>query len=282
MFQVNYTYGHAFDEVSNSGIFSFTNGSSIFPQDPNNLRGSYGPAEYDVRHSLNANYVWELPLKAALRGRGSDYLVKGWQVSGAIFARTGFPYTVFDIAEANSLNGNNFFGTIYAVPVEPLPAAKSCGKSAFVLSLSTPCLPPQLLADEVTPSPGALFLQSGCETGFNTGHLPGPSGPCGGLPVSYAQGRNHFRGPGYFTTDFAITKNTKIPRWENAELGIGFQFFNVFNHPNFGFPDNSSSDPATSYGRIFYLEQPPTGILGGGFGGDISPRMIQVKAQLRF
>jgi len=57
MFQVNYTYGHAFDEVSNSGIFSFTTGSSLFPQDPNNLRGSYGPAEYDVRHSLNANYV---------------------------------------------------------------------------------------------------------------------------------------------------------------------------------------------------------------------------------
>ena len=65
-------------------------------------------------------------------------------------------------------------------------------------------------------------------------------------------------------------------------LGIGFQFFNFFNHPNFGFPDNLSSDPATSYGRIFYLQQPPTGILGAGFGGDISPRMIQVKAQLRF
>ena len=282
MFQVNYTYGHAFDEVSNSGFFGFTSGSSIFPQDPNNLRGSYGPAEYDARHSLNANYVWELPLKAVLRGHGSDYLVKGWQVSGTIFARTGFPYTVFDIAEANYLNGNNFFGAIYAVPVGPLPAAKSCGKGAFVLSPSTPCLSPQLLADEVTPSPGALFLQSGCETGFNTGNLPGPSGLCGGTHVSYAQGRNHFRGPGYFNTDFAITKNTKIPRWENAELGIGFQFFNFFNHPNFGFPDNWSSDPATSYGRILYLEQPPTGILGAGFGGDISPRMIQVKAQLRF
>ena len=282
MFQVNYTYGHAFDEVSNSGLFGFTSGSSIFPQDRNNLRGSYGPAEYDVRHSLNANYVWELPLKAALRGHGSDYLVKGWQISGAIFARTGFPYTVFDIAEANYLNANNFFGTIYAVPVGPLPAAKSCGKGAFVLSPSTPCLPPQLLSDGVTPNPQALFLQSACETGFNTGNLPGPSGPCSGPAVAFAQGRNHFRGPSYFNTDFAIMKNTNLPHWEGAVLGIGFQFFNFFNHPNFGFPDNWSSDSATSYGRIFYLQQPPTGILGAGFGGDISPRMIQVKAQLRF
>ena len=49
-------------------------------------------------------------------------------------------------------------------------------------------------------------------------------------------------------------KNTKIPGRENATLGIGFQFFNLFNHPNFGFPDNFSSDP--TFGEIFYLEQP--------------------------
>jgi hypothetical protein len=280
-FEANYTYGHAFDEVSNGGILPFTTGGSIYPQDPNNLRGSYGPAEYDVRHSLNANYVWELPLKAALGGRGPNYLVNGWQISGTIFARTGLPYTVIDIAEANSLNGNNFFGTIYAVPVGPLPSALSCGKGAAVPPASHPCLPQQLKDDEITPNAQALFLQSGCETGFNAGTL-GQSGLCNGPAVSFAQGRNRFRGPSYFNTDFAVIKNTKIPGWENASLGIGFQFFNFFNHPNFGFPDSWSSDPATSYGKIFYPQQPPTGILGAGFGADISPRMIQLKAQLRF
>jgi hypothetical protein len=279
--RVNYTYGHAFDEVSNGGLFGFTSGSSIYPQDPSNLRGSYGPAEYDVRHSLNANYVWELPLKAALRGHGSNYLVKGWQISGAIFARTGFPYTVFDIAETGNLNGNNFFGTIYSVPAGTLPVALPCGKAAAIPSAPSPCLPPQLLANGVTPNPNALFLQSGCETGFNTGNL-GAAGVCNGPSVSFAQGRNRFRGPSYFNTDFAIMKNTNLPHWENVVLGIGFQFFNLFNHPNFGFPDRWSSDPATSFGRIFYLEQSPTGILGAGYGGDISPRMVQLKAQLRF
>jgi len=282
VFQVNYAYGHAFDEVSDSGLVPFTYGSSIFPQDSNNLRGSYGPAEYDVRHSLNANYVWELPLKEVLRGNGPDHLLKGWQISGTIFTRTGFPYSVFDWAESGLLDGNNLFGPIYAVPVAPLPSPMpSCGKGAAILSAPHPCLPPQLLTDNITPSPGALFLQVGCETGFNSGNLPGPNGPCSGPAVSYAQGRNHFPGPSYFNTDSAVMKNTHIPHWEGAVLGIGFQFFNFFNHPNFGFPDNSSSDPATSFGKISYLQQPPTGILGA-LGGDTSRRMIQVKAQLRF
>ena len=78
----------------------------------------------------------------------------------------------------------------------------------------------------------------------------------------------------------AAAVRTKIPGWENASLGTGFQFFNLFNHPNFGFPDNFVSSP--TLGQIFYLEQSPTSILGNGLGGDASPRMIQVKAQLQF
>ncbi|HEU0047439.1 MAG TPA: hypothetical protein VFQ43_07525, partial [Nitrososphaera sp.] len=64
-------------------------------------------------------------------------------------------------------------------------------------------------------------------------------------------------------------------------LGVGLQFFNFFNHPNFGFPDNAVSD--STFGQIGYLEQPPTSVLGTGFsGGNASARMIQLKAQLQF
>jgi Carboxypeptidase regulatory-like domain len=276
--QLNYAYSHAFDEVSNGGLYPFTFGSSIYPQDPSNLRGSYGPAEYDVRHSLNANYVWEVPVKAALRGRGPNRLVEGWQISGTIFARTGFPYTVIDNAEGLALNKSNFFGTIYAVPVAPLQSSASCGEGAAYPPALRPCQPPELSSDGVTPNPAAPFVQSGCETGFNTGTLPAASSSCGGRAVSFAQGRNHFRGPGYFNTDFTIMKNTKLR--ESAMFGIGFQFFNSLNHPNFGFPDNYSSDQ--TFGQISYLEQSPTSIVGSGIGGDAAPRMIQLKVQLQF
>ncbi len=280
-FQANYTYSHALDEVSNGGVLLFSFGSFIDPQDPNNIREAYGPANYDVRHSFNANYVWQVPLKAALRGHGSDYLVNGWQVSGTIFARTGFPYTVFDFAPLAGLAKLNYFGLIYAVPVSPNISGGSCGIGAAIRTgvIPNPCLPPEVLANSM-PNPDALFVQPGCETNFNMGTLPGPTGPCGGTSVSFAQGRNHFRGPHYFDTDFAIMKNTKIPGWDKGVLGIGFQFFNFFNHPNFQLPDHSISD--ATFGDLVSTAGPPTSILGASLGGDVSPRMIQLKVQLQF
>jgi hypothetical protein len=279
LFEVNYTYGHALDEVSNGGIGVFTTGGSLFPQDANNLRGSYGAAEYDTRHSLTGNYVWEVPVKEALRGHGPDSLVKGFQLSGTIIAHTGFPYTAIDFAETGNLVNNNFFGTIYSVPVAPLGPAGPCGKGAVIPASPVPCQPAQALGNG-SPNPGALFVQTGCETGFNMGTLPGPKGPCSGPSVTLAQGRNRFRGPSYVTTDLAVMKNTKIPHWENGVLSIGFQFFNLFNHANFGFPDNWSSD--TTFGQILYQEQVPTSVLGSGLNANVSGRMIQLKAQIRF
>jgi carboxypeptidase family protein len=279
LLQVNYTYGHALDEVSNGGLGFFAYGSSLVAQDQKNLRRSYGAADYDVRHSLNANYVWELPLKAALHGHGPDSLVKGWQVSGTIFTRTGLPYTVIDQGEAGNLAANNnFSGVIYSVPVAPLGPAGPCGKAAAIPASPVPCQPPQVLGDG-SPAPGALFVQTGCETGFNAGHL-GASGVCDGPLVTFAQGRNRFRSPSYFNTDFAVAKNTKIPHWENGVLTIGLQVFNLFNHANFGLPDNWSSDGA--FGQISYLEQSPTSILGSGLNANVSQRMIQLRAQLKF
>ena len=129
-----------------------------------------------MRHSFNANYVWELPLKAAFHGRGPNALVSGWQISGTIFARTGFPYTVIDPLISGELAQNNYFGAIYAVPAKPVPLQLSCGSDA-AFSLGTgSCQPPQVLPDGSANS-NANFLQAGCETGFNTGKLAGPLRP---------------------------------------------------------------------------------------------------------
>jgi carboxypeptidase family protein len=284
IFQANYTYGHALDEVSNGGVLPFSNWNrqpfTPFPQDPNNLRGAYGPADYDVRHSFNGSYVLELPVKAALLGHGPDVLANGWQISGTVFARTALPYTVLDILAPADLVQRNYFSTLYAVPVRPIGPTSSCGKGAAIPLASHPCLPTETLSDG-TPGPNALFVQAGCETGFNAGNL-GASGVCNGPVVSFSQSRNRFRGPAYFNTDFAIMKNTKLARWENATFALGLQFFNFFNHPNFGFPVTGVGTPT---GLITYLEQPPTSILGGQSGvpgADVAPRMIQLKAELTF
>ena len=182
--QINYTYGHALDEISNNGMWNFTQGSSLSSQNPSNLRGAYGPAEYDVRHSMNANYVWKPSLKSLLRGHGPEALFTGWQVSGTFFARTGFPYTVFDTALSGNLRQNNYFGSVYAVPIGPLPQNSGCGKDSAFMRNIHPCLRPQYQAGGA-PDPKALFVQSTCETDFDAGHLPIPGDPCGG-PISHS------------------------------------------------------------------------------------------------
>jgi len=279
IFQVNYTFGHALDEISNGGLFTFTGGSSwssIFPSDAKKLRRGYGPAEYDVRHSLNASYVWELPLKTLLGGHGPSSLIRGWEVSGTVFVRSGFPYSVFDSVKAGQLQQQNYFGPIYAVGVGPFGSDPACGKGAAFTYPVHLCQIPQT-TDGVTPHPQARFVQAGCESGFDVGNL---GAACNGPAVAFVQSRNRFRGPSYFNSDFTIMKNTKLPRWENASLGIGFQFFNVFNHPNFGLPSNDVADP--SFGEIFGVAGPFSNLQGNNTGADNSRRLIQVKAQLQF
>jgi hypothetical protein len=92
------------------------------------------------------------------------------------------------------------------------------------------------------------------------------------------QGRNEFTGPGYFDTDLSVTKFFTIH--ENAKLGLGMQFFNLFNHPNFDQPVGNIA--ASNFGTIIHSVGPPTSILGAFLGGDASPRIIQLKMQLTF
>jgi outer membrane receptor protein involved in Fe transport len=248
----NYTYGHAQDLASNGGItnipFSFAN-SFATPQDPNNPRGSYGPADYDVRHTVNANYVLLLPIRRALMGHGWAPLVDGWQVSGTVFYHTGMPFTVFDGPATGALRANNYGSFIYPQIVGSVNT--NCGASATTV----PCFGTD------------NFVPSGSEGSFSTGL------------------RNRFRGPGYADSDFTVMKNTAIPHWEGGKFGIGFQFYNLFNHPNFFTPTNGLAPASASnpfFGLITSAVSAPTSILGAGLGGDSSPRIIQLKAQVSF
>jgi hypothetical protein len=279
MFQVNYTLGHALDEISNGGLFGYAGDSTIFAQDPKHLHRSYGPAEYDVRHSLNANYVWELPLKATLGGHGPYSLVTGWQISGTVFFHSPYPYSAFDGFELDLLQQKNFGGAVYAVPVGPLGKDPPCGRGAAFTNPVHPCQPPQLLPDGITPNPNARFVQAGCETGFDTGNL-GAFPACNGPAVAFVQSRNRFRGASYFNTDFTIMKYTKLSGWENASLAIGFQFFNLFNHPSFGLPFNDIS--SSNFAQTCCVSQAYTSIFGNQTGANASRRLIQVKSQLQF
>ena len=99
-------------------------------------------------------------------------------------------------------------------------------------------------------------------------------------------GRNALRGPNFFWNDFYLTK--WFPVTETVKLRLEAQFFNVFNHPNFGLPSmvlaGIPGNPATQtgFGALTYATSPPTGLLGVGLGGDSSPRMIAFQARVEF
>jgi hypothetical protein len=252
--QFNYTYGHAFDIISNGGFNPFLDNAAgggatsiTHPENPYDYRLNYGPADYDVRHSLNANYVWELPIRKALMGHGWAPLVDGWQISGAVYYRTGFPFSVVD----GSLTGVNNYGS------------------------------------DILPTPTGTFGNLTCNSEAHFGQAGLAGNPCGFAngyssytETDFGDLRNRFRGPSYFDTDFSFTKKTQIPGWERGHLDIGLQFFNLFNHPNFNLPSNDVTNPF--FGTSQATVNPPTSILGSFLGGDASPRLIQVKAQITF
>jgi hypothetical protein len=99
-------------------------------------------------------------------------------------------------------------------------------------------------------------------------------------------GRNALRGPDFTWSDFYLTK--WFPLNDRVKFRVDAQFFNVFNHPNFGLPSIVTAGvpgiPATQtgFGALTYTTSPPTGLLGVGLGGDSSPRMIALQARLEF
>ncbi len=79
-FNLNYTWAHSLDNAPTLfGSFS----------DDANAQLDYGNSDGDVRHSLQFDYLWEIP---ALRGV-PKIIGSGWQVNGITVIRTGFPIT---------------------------------------------------------------------------------------------------------------------------------------------------------------------------------------------
>ena len=81
-------------------------------------------------------------------------------------------------------------------------------------------------------------------------------------------GRNAIVGPDFLNTDFSVTKNTKIT--EKFTLQFRSEFFDIFNHPNFGNPVLTAT--SGSFGQIQSTRLPT-----GDFG---SARQIQFALKL--
>jgi len=266
-FVVNYTWSHCLDTVSNGGFLPFAAGAILSPL-PGNLGRQYGPCDYDVRHNFTAQYVYQLPFK--FRNRMLAHALHDWQISGTAFWHSGLPFSV--LSTPYSANGNGMVqasGPQYASVVPGVPLYEHNPIPGVTQPGTIQWLNPDAFVSTVDPSTGA------CAGGDNPQNCQ-----FGNL------GRNALRGPNFFWSDFYLTK--WFPLAERVKLRIDGQFFNVFNHPNFGLPVLTYAgipgkpSTQTGFGALSYPTAPPTGLLGVGLGGDSSPRMIAFQARLEF
>jgi hypothetical protein len=265
--KINYTFSRCMDEVSNGGFLQFSAGAILSPL-PGDLARNYGPCDYDIRHNFTAEYAYQLPIK--IRNRGLGYAFNGWQISGTAFWHSGIPFSVLGTpysAGGDGIvqgSGPQFASVVPGVPLydrNPIAGVTQPGTLQW--------LNPDAFRSSVDPSTGA------CDGGDT--------------PQTCQFGtleRNALRGPQFFWSDVYLTKWFSLT--ERVKLRIDGQFFNVFNHPNFGLPSmilaGIPGKPATQtgFGALTYTTSPPTGLLGVGLGGDSSPRMIAFQARLEF
>lgn len=255
------------DTVSNGGFLPFSAGGILSPL-PGDLARDYGPCDYDIRHNLNAQYVYQLPIK--VRSHSLGYALNGWQISGTAFWHSGVPFSV--LSTPYSANGNGIVqgsGPQFASVIPGVPLYAYHQVRAVTQPGTIQWLNPDAFVSAVDPGTGQ------CSGGDDPQHCQ-----FGNL------GRNSLRGPDFLWSDFYLTK--WFPLTEHVKLRFEGQFFNVFNHPNFGLPSMvlagipGKPSTQTGFGALTYTTAPPTGLLGVGLGGDSSPRMIAFQARVEF
>jgi outer membrane receptor protein involved in Fe transport len=219
--QINYTWSHALDTLSNGGSglpynYNFSQTSLNSPSVTNN----YSNADYDVRHSLLADFVWDTPFKP------HNHLVNwlaAWTLSGKFYVRTGSPFSVVD-SELGGLVSPYLSGNILATVVGN--PNRVCGPSA----VNTACFST------------SDFVTAGNETAF--GNFP----------------RNSFYGPGYTDVDLSLYKKINIRENIFFQFGASaYNLFNHPNFanpnanvavPGLGMITSTAIPPTSAYGAF--------------------------------
>ena len=231
----NYTLSHSLDDAS--GLQTSGGYGAAFILNPLRQRDWYADSDFDIRHVINVNAIWQLPVG---RGRwlfnGANKWVNGilggWQLSGIYRWNSGLPISApyDDVRWATNWNVQSY--NVRRGPMEACPT--KAGSS------------PKLFCD-----PTAAYRN------FRN-PLPGESGD-----------RAPFRLPGYVTLDLGLGKEFTMPWSERHKLQIRWEVFNVTNTQRLGAIDASrtgygiTADPG---GRPFGCTPGSTCVAQGGTG----------------
>jgi Carboxypeptidase regulatory-like domain len=247
----NYTFSHSLDD--SSGLQTAAGFGSAFITNPIRQRDSYATSDFDTKHSINANGVWELPFGKGRAFMNNDHpamdaILGGWQLSSVFRWNTGLPQTA---------------------PFDDARWATNWNVQANV----SPTTPVHTCADHPVNGTPKLF-GTGCNItaiyqSFRNAY-PGETGP-----------RNIFRLPNYVSLDFGIGKSWKMPWHEGHELQLRVDGFNVANHQSFNAIDTSRTGFGVVRDPALRGALPPSN--WSNFTQiDGAPRELQVTARYSF
>ena len=214
-FDFNYTLSHSIDNSSGAEGGAGTSGAVI--QDAFDFGAFRGSSDFDIRHNISANGLYELPF-----GKGkafanampgwADQIIGGWQVSSIMRYRTGLPTTV----SSGGVYPTNYLNSAIAIA-----------------------------------APGATVPEGGST--YNQNNNPSVFGNTSVISsfVSQYPGRTGTRAitrlDDMINFDFAAAKYFRLP-WEGHKIQFRAEAFNAFNNVNF-FDAQLRLDRASTFGE---------------------------------
>lgn len=249
-FSANYTWSKSLDYASQTG--------SVQPENSLNVRGDYGPSDFDARHRFVFAPLYELPFKG-------NRLFEGWRVSSILSLQSGSPITLINAVSSTALTGVSTNRPDQIGPVTIVNQIINSGPNVGLIQW----LAPLSVCD---PRAGAC-----------------PAGTSYAIPVSLSSTgvsifhfgnmrRNSVPGPDFKNLDLALAKTTKIT--ERVALELRAEAFDAINHPNFGFGNstrNAVPGTATNPGSFGVINS--TRFPNGDSG---SARQLQFAAKMIF
>ncbi len=250
-FQAAYTFSRSTDATS-TGNTAFNTAFN----DESTLAASRGLSDFDRTHRLVVSYRYDLPFFKGETGAKAAVL-SNWAVSGITIVQSGAPFSVLD-----SGAGTGFLGAGFTPGT--LTGSLATG-STLSSALSSGSIGNRVTNGYLNPAaftPAALLYPAQCDPVNNPNFCTTGFGNLG---------RNVFRGPGQQNWDFSLIKNFKIT--ERQSLRFTTDFFNMWNHANFGNPT------VTDVETISVGSSGPFGKITSTVG---TPRLIQFSLRYAF
>jgi hypothetical protein len=245
----SYTWAHSIDIASNDSFNLNTPAARVDP------RTDRGPSDFDVRHAFNSAVTYDIaPL---MKDGVGNAILRDWAVDALFTARSATPVNVTLLVGTPTVAG---FASVRPDLVEGIP-----------IYVDDPSAPGGRRFNNTRVTiPGNPFPQ------FGPFRQPFPSRQ-GSL------GRNSLRGFPVYQLDFALRRQFNLG--DRANLQFKTEFFNLFNHPNFGDPDSSLRSSTFGLSTAMLGRSLGSGGILGGFnplyqiGG---PRSIQFSLKFGF